>query len=989
MKKIYLYTTAILLSVFFYSDIHGQQSTFSIDKADITIETQKDFNIQYAGVGKIDKITFDVTYKSKDKAYEIKLNKVVDDQPEDEKKEVDINKPETENTEVATDIPDRPDQQTKTDDKKEKDETDKTNDKKEKDETDKTDDKKILATITLKDPLVYESLKEKMNEFAQEHLSAEKAITEGTMSGIYIWLYRIRHFDDKAPITGELVFNNLILYMDERTEKLYADYDNRITFVQSKIHDFDAAKPKVANKISERSLQKKPLEEAIKYGIEELKGDIKAIEDSVNFLREKESVLSLLEDSLNKAKAETDRLKKVLTDNEKEPDSEKKLSTTKKKEINNGIIEEDYEGILKRYNEQKNEVDEYKKGVHTNKVALLKDIKNTLTSYLKNIKENDIEQLSKKIKKEYTTNKRSDSLDRIISQLEEESRFWSTLKEDTTWTPDNGALSINTEQLCTEYEQEFYKKIKNYLRTRNNDKNILTEHDIHEITKDILEYLKSNKYIYIPYRLYDQLLYVTDTIIRSAITNNTMLVGNNKKPRDTHTITKEIKCDTLSNMLVTSFLKLKLQLAKAYKVEVGDKYPVYKYLKDDLIKEFVRRNNNIDKKEKELDKKLLSLRKNNIVKIDEICIQFERGFIERIMVWLTINGKQEIFENNYAIGFSSVANFKSLKKTRLYSRNSSTIYPYIYLSDVFSNYNNMLYNYTRDYSPADTVVCNINPGDSKIIPLLSDRLVTLFDSKIFTDFRGLNEETPNGLVQIEVSKRFNINTSRIPAINRNNYGYFNYIQLWGGVSKIEKQNRTLILRNDKIVQNNTLISPSYATNLDIRNYERIYAGLDLNLFLFDAPDYKFTIYADMGARYSLVEVQDSLYTVDNSGTVSVGTAPNFQANTLGLAPKFIVEVFSEKRVGFTLKYQYNYTYLFSNNKFKQVASYEKSPTDVTILEPHARSSHMLELNVNILPNMDADNKFFLRGRLFWQEKDVNTSFSQIQFGYSYNLFYKK
>lgn len=381
----------------------------------------------------------------------------------------------------------------------------------------------------------------------------------------------------------------------------------------------------------------------------------------------------------------------------------------------------------------------------------------------------------------------------------------------------------------------------------------------------------------------------------------------------------------------------------------------------------------------------------SIYMINKVSLQFERGFLERIQVWVTVDDKQEIFENVYAIGFSSVSNFKNFKDIKLFARNSDIAFPYIYLSDVFSNYDNYLHNYTRDYSPADTAINEVDPADEKILNLSTERLINVFDSKIYTDLRGIAENQPNGLVQIDVNKRFNLNTHRRQVFSsRNNFGYFNYITLWGALTKIEKEDRVLQLRNDRVVVNNTLVSPSYATNLDFRQYEMLSFGGDINLLLFDRPDTKFTFYFDLGARYGLTKVLDSTLKVENGeAVVDANKFSEYDANTLTFFPRISAEVMSQQRVGFTVSYQYHYTYLLSNNLFKQVASYAKSQTSSTLLDTRARGSHMVELYVRIQTSENDRNKFFLRGRLFMQNGDMNTSFSQLQLGYSYNLFYKK
>lgn len=184
---------------------------------------------------------------------------------------------------------------------------------------------------------------------------------------------------------------------------------------------------------------------------------------------------------------------------------------------------------------------------------------------------------------------------------------------------------------------------------------------------------------------------------------------------------------------------------------------------------------------------LIEFYKQKIYKINQIELQFERGFLEHIKVWVNMNNADYISENIYAVGFSSAKNFRQLYKTRLYIRNSELEdAPFIILGDVFRNYDNRLDNYTRDYCPADTTF-KIDPGTTYQIVLHREKFINLFDAKIYSDLKGTNQNNPNGLFQIDVSKRFNVHTIRYQVGNtRTDWGYFSYLEPWGNF----KQDRT-------------------------------------------------------------------------------------------------------------------------------------------------------------------------------------------------------
>jgi hypothetical protein len=414
-----------------------------------------------------------------------------------------------------------------------------------------------------------------------------------------------------------------------------------------------------------------------------------------------------------------------------------------------------------------------------------------------------------------------------------------------------------------------------------------------------------------------------------------------------------------------------------------------KYIEDSLM--FISDTANVNailksllQSQKEYRTYLDSCAANSICTIKNVEVQFERGFIEKIKVWVNYKDGCYIFENIYAIGFSSALNYKSLSNIRLYIRNKEfRNEPYIYLSDVIRDYDNRLANYTRDYSPADTAFVADPNGNGSDIILPRESYINIFDAKIFTDLNGTKKSNPNGLFQIELNKRFNINTARRQLGSRRaDVGYANYVNLFAAVNKIEENNRELTLHNAGVTKNGVIVSPNYATNIDFIRYENYTAGFNLNAGLLDVPDGKFTLYADLGIKYAYLNIADSV--IANSTKIrNPYYFPEAHTVTFSL-PKLTLELFSESRINVSVSYSHNYTYLFSNNAAKQVVSYQKSDLTDNLLEKRARRSNVFELAVKLMPTKDKNTHVFARLRFYTQHGDANTSFSQIQLGYAYN-----
>lgn len=447
------------------------------------------------------------------------------------------------------------------------------------------------------------------------------------------------------------------------------------------------------------------------------------------------------------------------------------------------------------------------------------------------------------------------------------------------------------------------------------------------------------------------------------------------------------------NRLIIELKKLKETVTSAYKTGTTDLKKIYRTdvqrsFIDTLYTDARAKRDSINKKNRNNFLVVDSTNNHTYLysRINKTDFKFEAGFIESVKVWITIGGSEYIFENIFAIGFSSVSNYRRIAHTKLIVRNGTkdTDGWYIYLSDIFRNYDNQLNNYTRDYSPADTAF-SIIPAEVPQIILRKERYVNLIDAKLYVDLKGIDKTKPNGLFQIELKKRFNINTARLQAgLSRSDYGFFNYLDIFGSLSKIEQNNRELVLRNTNITDiNGNLISPSYATNLDFARYENYSAGVNLGVMLFDKPDYKFTAYLDFGIKYGHAIIADTVLT--SSGDYIKPFLNQLEAHTLTFQfPKISLELFSESRITPRISWQLNNTKLLSNNQYKQVLSYEKSDANSLPIEKHAGISNQYEIFVKVAPDRNRTSHMFLRWRLYTQFGDANTSFSQIQVGYTYN-----
>ena len=221
-------------------------------------------------------------------------------------------------------------------------------------------------------------------------------------------------------------------------------------------------------------------------------------------------------------------------------------------------------------------------------------------------------------------------------------------------------------------------------------------------------------------------------------------------------------------------------------------------------------------------------------KVARLQAEINDGYLENIVLSLTSKGKVKTFTLPFPLGMSSVSNFKKYFFRKLYQLNSS---PFVIsndpanpdflikLSDVI-DYDYYLGIKRRDYSPKDTII-DIQGGTS--LTLHKEETKKLFEAHIFTDFQGLNENNPNGLIQTEISKRVNTNT--IQYLSKRwmywffgSYGYLQYVAPSVSLLKLEKHNKRITLLDLDSVR----IKPGETdTSKFNRNYHRYANALDL------------------------------------------------------------------------------------------------------------------------------------------------------------------
>ncbi|SFD21183.1 hypothetical protein [Flavobacterium phragmitis] len=355
----------------------------------------------------------------------------------------------------------------------------------------------------------------------------------------------------------------------------------------------------------------------------------------------------------------------------------------------------------------------------------------------------------------------------------------------------------------------------------------------------------------------------------------------------------------------------------------------------------------------------------------------ENFYNERMVkeIFNNIIGKELKFENEFPIGFSSKSDFADLHKYNLYAFEGAEKIFSLPVTNVITLYVQRHQNDRLDFSPKDQVVSL--PSDdfarSNAVELKKETSSKILSLNIYSDFLGLKEGNPNGLLQFEVEKNIPLWTKRmVLGVGRSsNLGLVNYINFNLTWAKIGDENRQLQVKYADRYVNNEYRPDRYVTFLDMIKYENTSVGADLNIASFDFPLLKARIELNAGIHYGRVNVVDTLAT-------DVTKRFDKNVNLIRAYPDFILRIRPEERFGAYLRFRPFKTIVPNNEEFYTVSSENDFVNEQKLT---SKWLHRFELGTYYAPSPKGDNKFFFRYR-YTNTSDWETNgYGEFQVGY--------
>jgi len=293
---------------------------------------------------------------------------------------------------------------------------------------------------------------------------------------------------------------------------------------------------------------------------------------------------------------------------------------------------------------------------------------------------------------------------------------------------------------------------------------------------------------------------------------------------------------------------------------------------------------------------------------------------------------------------------------------------------------------SKDYFPANQIYKADVTDSITSVNLLKENTSKILAMEIFSDLNGVSNDSPNGLIQIDLSKKLNIWTFRFGAKNTN-WGFVNFFVPEGTLSKVENEKKHLIVNYFGKSQSDPTKPNTFATTIDLLRYEQFKLGGKLNLALFDVPQFKSTFFLNWDTFFGNTLIQDTIRTILPGGTdfsaIKSNNVVDYSVNSLRLAPELQWEIYPDSRYGICITQQFmNYKLLNSNinqidNKERYLGYLKSTPPNISEYS-FSKWVGMTEIKGFFSPS--ENNKVFIRYRYSWDMNDGRNNYHQFQVG---------
>jgi hypothetical protein len=498
--------------------------------------------------------------------------------------------------------------------------------------------------------------------------------------------------------------------------------------------------------------------------------------------------------------------------------------------------------------------------------------------------------------------------------------------------------------------------------------------------------------------------------------------------------------DALTNKSLEIFFNVQT------KIELLDDEPVtaHMILKKDNISSFLLSNTSVY-----YDYSLSDIKVEH--KIKDVNMETEDGAIKNVIVYL-VNPRIDTnkktasrgaleFKNAFPVSISGKHDPERFSDIRLNCYNCGGIAGlnrYIRLADLLE-LDITLANDKEDYSPANTTFA-LN-SEKSIVELRKEKRSQILSVAAFSDFVGLDQEQPNGLIQIEAKRKININTLYRPihkteaedVASKYDLGKYDFKRIASAKDgkEVPDSIRYQVIRKDSVVLlDNRRESKKVIDDYNARQknefdkvvYKPIIA--DTNVITndrFKSGYYLFFAAIEPKLLFSKLDGNKKFAVLDATQSANKRTDPlsvfqhqlvSFGINLTGL--KFFypqsklswnvldlgafwyssrVQALQDTSTKNSVSINNGYFSATSTLNFKPDSRWGANLGLTYIKQKSFNSEYLFERNKGLFHvNFDAfiktndESKVFFRFRWVFDEHTLNKNFTQVQLGYSLNIF---
>ncbi len=288
----------------------------------------------------------------------------------------------------------------------------------------------------------------------------------------------------------------------------------------------------------------------------------------------------------------------------------------------------------------------------------------------------------------------------------------------------------------------------------------------------------------------------------------------------------------------------------------------------------------------------------------------------------------------------------------------------------------------EDYSPANGVI-SLTPTNNYMV-LKKEPRSKLFEVRTYSDLAGFKGDQPNGLIQIEASKKIFINGGssdhiwlpfhqKIDLPPHIFFGGLSYIEPSLTLSKLDDNLKNLYLTPADTVLGTKKNGGKLLNvkTIDLYKYQLYNFSLDFNLIDFSIPQWKLNIRGNFKAGIYRASLADSVNIVDSAKIFVYRRASSLFTTTVNswvYGPEIFVQFLPDSRFGAILGYSWQWNNL-ENPKYVQSTS---------------RLLHSISFDSFF--KSTPDTKLFLRYHYNFQSDKNSLNFSQIQVGFLIDIF---